>query len=314
MTQVTQCEDIKNDEATEQAFAATSLPVRGWEAELVLGYEVSRDKTVLRHSSHRGPLAIQRALYPEGGVCHSHVLHPPGGVVGGDSLDVKVTASHEAQVLLTTPGATRFYRSDGRIATLEQHFNVGESARLEWVPLENIAFPGAILATQTDFRLSSSSQFIGWDIWTLGQPATQTPFGHGDLNGLTRVFVDDALLLCERLRVNAESQRFPASSLRHLPVCGTLIMYDGKAEQGYSDSQGHTLCERLVAWWEEQRADFQLRDPALTVGFTVCDGLLIVRALGEQTEALFAVFTHLWQCVRLEWTGVIPDIPRIWRT
>ncbi|PML78701.1 urease accessory protein UreD [Enterovibrio norvegicus] len=324
MTQITLCNDMAGEESNEATSSVTSLPAasvpaRGWEAELVLGYEVSRDKTVLRHSSHRGPLAIQRALYPEGGVCHSHLLHPPGGVVGGDSLNVNVCVSAGAEVLLTTPGATRFYRSDGRVANLEQHFTVGEHARLEWVPLENIAFPGAILTTQTDFRLSTTSQFIGWDIWTLGQPATETPFGNGDLNGLTRVFIDDTLILCERLRVNPETQRFSASSLRDHPVCSTLIMYDGHRQKRTSDETEQSLCEQslceqLVEWWESERENVQQKDPSIVFGFTDCDGLLIVRGLGEKTEALFEVYTRIWQKVRHEWTGITPAIPRIWRT
>ena len=86
----------------------------GWKAELTLGFTDRGDKTVVGHKTQLGPLAIQRPLYPEGDVCHTYLLHPPGGVVGGDELLIKATAYPGAHALVTTPGATKFYRSEGR--------------------------------------------------------------------------------------------------------------------------------------------------------------------------------------------------------
>ncbi|OEE80227.1 urease accessory protein UreD, partial [Enterovibrio norvegicus FF-162] len=257
---------------------------RCWEAELRLGFVTRGDKTVLKDRTHKGPLAVQRSLYPEGGVCHTHLLHPPGGVVGGDSLDVTVGLANGAQALITTPGATRFYRSDGRVGSLKQTLTVDQHARLEWLPLENIAFPNARVFTRTHISLTAQSQFIGWDVWTLGQPATHTPFKNGVIDGMTTVTVDDRLILCERLRVNPEQTRYSTSGLRHYPVCGTLIAY-GDAE---------SLAVLLKQWWSEQkqqgitRAELsQVTD--IELGITHVDGLLIVRGLAHKTDVLFHI-------------------------
>ncbi|MEZ8140536.1 urease accessory protein UreD [Enterovibrio sp. FF113] len=282
---------------------------RCWEAELRLGFVTRGDKTVLKDRTHKGPLAVQRSLYPEGGVCHTHLLHPPGGVVGGDSLDVTVGLANGAQALITTPGATRFYRSDGRVGSLKQTLTVDQHARLEWLPLENIAFPNARVFTRTHIFLTAQSQFIGWDVWTLGQPATHTPFENGVINGMTTVTVDDRLILCERLRVTPEQSRFPAAGLRSLPVCGTLIAH-GDAE---------ILAALLKQWWGEHKQQgitrAELSQVAeIELGITQIDGVLIVRALGQKTDALFQIFALCWQQIRQHWTGEMPDIPRIWRT
>jgi len=89
----------------------------GWHGHLQLNYRRAVDRTVL-HDRHEGPLRVLQRLYPEGpGICHSVLVHPPGGIVGGDVLGLEVTLAPGAHALITTAGATRFYRSAGEIAT-----------------------------------------------------------------------------------------------------------------------------------------------------------------------------------------------------
>ncbi|WP_232312720.1 urease accessory protein UreD [Enterovibrio coralii] len=211
---------------------------------------------------------------------------------------MSISLEEGAQALVTTPGATRFYRSDGRIAHVDQIFHVAPDARLEFVPLENIAFPNANLRTRNDIHLSKSAKFVGFDIWTLGQPASNAHFEQGQIDGLTKVFVEERLLLCERLRVSAETWTKDAASLRGKPVAGTLIAYG-------SPDDFHAVCE----WWRNQT------HPAdILVGLTVMDGLLVLRGLADNTEQLFMLMATCWQQIRLHWTGELPDLPRIWRT
>src|ERR1700692_691865 len=123
----------------------------GWQADLDLAFGGRGERTVLPRNQHRGPLQVQKALYPEGkGTCHIAVLHPPGGVAAGDRLGVRGSLGDESQSLLTPPGATKWYRSEGAWARQQLHFSVGGGASLEWLPRENIFFDGARVSLQLD--------------------------------------------------------------------------------------------------------------------------------------------------------------------
>lgn len=113
---------------------------KGWLAEIALRYEVKRGVTRLTEKRHIGPLMVQRPFYPEQGIAHTYLLHPPGGVVGGDNLLINIDVQSQAHALLTTPGATKFYRSAGGVAHQIQTLKVAPNGFLEWLPQENIFF------------------------------------------------------------------------------------------------------------------------------------------------------------------------------
>src|SRR5690606_10129198 len=128
-------------------------------------------RTSLQHR-HSGPLRILKSLYPEGeGICHNVIVHPPGGLVGGDRLDISVHAQAGAHALIGTPGATRFYRSEGPEATQQVRLRLDEGARLEWLPLETIAYPGCVAHNRLELQLAPGAECLGWDVCALGLPA-----------------------------------------------------------------------------------------------------------------------------------------------
>src|SRR5580692_5094810 len=89
----------------------------GWHAELALAYESDGERTALTRRRHVGPLRVQKPLYPEGPeVCHTIIVHPPGGIAGGDHLDISLGAGANSHVLVTTPGAAKWYKANGRQA------------------------------------------------------------------------------------------------------------------------------------------------------------------------------------------------------
>src|SRR3954470_4851974 len=90
---------------------ASSTPA-GWVAELDFGVASRGAMSVLERRAHFGPVQVQRAFFPEGrGCCHIYVLHPPGGLVSGDSLTVRGEVGRDAHALVTTPAAGKVYRS-----------------------------------------------------------------------------------------------------------------------------------------------------------------------------------------------------------
>lgn len=152
-----------------------------WHAELDLNYHLEAGRTVARHR-HNGPLRILQSLYPEGdSICHNVLVHPPGGLVGGDTLDVTVNAHAGAHALVTTPGATRFYRSEGPLALQRTRITLERGARLEWLPLETLCYSGCQAENRITIRPEPESELIGWDITALGLPHANQPFVHGQL-------------------------------------------------------------------------------------------------------------------------------------
>src|ERR1043165_8005430 len=141
--------------ASPASSPTTAAPAqRRWLARLGADYRLERGRCVVSHE-HDGPLRLLKSLYPEGdAICHSVLVHPPSGLVGGDTLDIAVTVGEGAHALVTTPGATRFYRSpDGAPATQRVRATLGEGARLEWLPLEAIAYPGCEAVNEARFTL-----------------------------------------------------------------------------------------------------------------------------------------------------------------
>lgn len=150
-----------------------------WHARLQLDYRLEAARTAARYA-HDGPLRILQSLYPEGdAICHNVLVHPPGGLVGGDTLEIEVTAGAGAHGLITTPGATRFYRSLGEPARQHTHLTLQAAARLEWLPLETICHSGCLAENRLTVDLAPGAEFIGWDVTALGLPHADQPFALG---------------------------------------------------------------------------------------------------------------------------------------
>lgn len=267
----------------------------GWQAELKLQFAKRLERTVLASRHQRGPLAVQRPFYPEGAVCHAYVLHPPGGVVGGDELHLHVTVEPTAHALLTTPGATKFYRSAGMQAAQHQHFHVTDGC-LEWLPQENIFFPSANALLTTEVHLAGKAQYIGWEVHCLGRPVIGETFATGKAIFKTALYRDNKPLLLDRLVINGERDLHHAAGLRSQPVVATLVATN--ADNTLLDNV-RPLCENLATG---------------TAGVTLLNGVLVLRYLGSSTEQAHRLLRSAWQTLRPQVKGKPATPPRIWNT
>ena len=150
-----------------------------WHASLQLDYSFDAPRSIARYR-HDGPLRILQSLYPEGdGICHNVLVHPPGGLVGGDTLDITVDVGPGAHGLVTTPGATRFYRSTGAPARQQLHARLQAGARLEWLPLEALAYNQCRAQNKAVFELAPDAELMAWDVTALGLPQAQQAYAEG---------------------------------------------------------------------------------------------------------------------------------------
>jgi urease accessory protein len=289
--------------AADAGNLAAAIPVAppsparaGWRAELDLNCELLNGRTLLTHKRQLGPLTLQRPFYPEDALCHLYLLHPPGGLVGGDSLSVKLAVGAGAHALATTPGATKCYRSAGGDAVQEQRLTVATGASLEWFPQETILFPGARVRSRTEIALQADAVLIGWEMLCLGRPVIGERFDHGALQFGLHLSRDGRPLLADLLRVTKRRQLDGASGLRGWPATGTFIA------SGCDD----TLLQ--VARQVPVMSD------RLLLGISLLDDVLVARCLAATIEPMQRVFCALWTALRPALLGRDACPPRIWST
>jgi len=274
----------------------TSPPGRGWRARLALGFRAARGRTVVSRR-HSGPLCIQRPFYPDDGACHVYVLHPPGGLAGGDRLILTCTVEPGAAALVTTPAATKFYRSLGPSSRQVQVFRVARGASLEWLPLDTILFGGSRAKISTRIRLAVGARFAGWEMTSIGRRLSGDDYRSGELDQRTEILVDGAPLLLDPLTFRASDSLLARSwGLAGHDVFGALYAYPAGAD------------ELALA---RARLD---ASTAVRAGATCVEGLLVVRALAPAAETLRETFESVWAAIRAAVIGRAPSAPRIWRT
>jgi len=270
----------------------------GWQAELDLGFARRGGQTVLDRNLHRGPLQVQKALYPEGKeTCHIAILHPPGGVAAGDRLSIRASLNEQSRALLTTPGATKWYRSEGSCASQQVHFSLGEDAILEWLPRESIIFDGASISLELDVDLTARARYFGWDILSFGRRASGESWGRGTLNMQTNIRRAGSLLWAEVADIDARSgfTKSPVG-LSGFTVCGTFLVVGCDV-----DATLLRECRELTPPAAESRT-----------GITRVPGVLIARYLGGSTEEAFSWFTALWAVLRPSLSDKAACPPRVW--
>lgn len=275
-------------------FAASSLAdATSWKAELTLGFSQRGDKTVLAKREHCGPLTVQRPFYPEGGVCHVYLLHPPGGVVAGDLLSITATVDNDSQSLITTPAAGKFYRSGGAKAQQTVNLSVADGASLEWLPQETIVYDGARLNSCMNIGLADDARFIGWEVLALGRPAAGEGFESGSATLNWRINRAGRLVYLERLRLDAEAFQARWGLFGH-SACGTMFVYPA--------TPLHLVAVQELIGDEPNR------------GVTLIEGLLICRGLDSRADLLKGFFEQVWELVRWDVVGKEVCSPRIWTT
>ena len=270
---------------------------QAWKAQLKLGFEKRVDKSVLANRTQYGPLTVQRPFYPEGDVCHLYLLHPPGGVVGGDELYINVTVAEQASVLITTPGATKFYKNTGKLAKQIQTLSILDKGSLEWFPQENIFFDETHSQLITQIELEKKAHFMGWEVNCYGRPASKDFFKKGDVDTQLKITRDGKPLLLDRLKIDSMEALQSPVSLDGYPCFGTFIATQVTPEllEKSRDAIAHINGDQLF-------------------GLTMIDDVLVARCLGQYAEQISTVFKFIWSILRPEVSGRDACHPRIWST
>jgi urease accessory protein len=278
-----------------------------WQAVLDLGFSAIGSKTHLSRNRHFGPLVVQRPFSEANGTCQAVILNPPGGVVAGDHLRLNVEVGAGAHALVTTPGATKFYRSSGATGFLEQHFHVAEAGCLEWLPHETIAYDRTKARMLTRIELAAGARFAGWELTCLGRPACGERFDGGNFTSSFELWQGRRPLWLERSRIEPTSPvRDAAWGLAGQPVSGSCVWFPAGAEQ--------------LAVAREQLAQADAVNASTGLGSvdrqaaTLVGQVLVCRYLGGSTLRARRAFQMVWSALRQPLLGKLATPPRIWST
>ncbi|MCY7316200.1 MAG: urease accessory protein UreD [Rubrivivax sp.] len=276
---------------------------RGWHAQLTLRYRRDGERCIA-HDLHEGPLRVLQPLYPEGpGICHHVVVHPPGGVVGGDTLHLGAELADGCHALITTPGATRFYRSEGAPAQQQVQLALHGASRLEWLPMEAIAYSGCIAASAVQMTLAPAAQMIGWDLLALGLPAAGRPFAAGRFTQqlqLPGVWLERGCIAAADTVL-----RDGGAGLAGHSVLGTAWFAAGSALP-------QALREALL---DGARAAITTSPLAATAGATSPQApLVLLRVLSHGVEPAMQLLAAVRAAWRQAAWGLTAAPPRIWTT
>ena len=273
-----------------------------WLGRLTLDYALDERGSTVLHHAHEGPLRVLQSLYPDGpAVCHNVLVHPPGGIVGGDRLELDVTLAVQTQALITTPGATRWYRSDGAHATQRATLHLWEDARLQWVPLESLAYSGCRARNLTTLDLAPGAELLGWDIVSLGLPHANSPFQAGCFE--QELHWPGVWL--ERGRIDASDRLLMTSrvGLGGLTCVGTMFWLCG-TDPG---------AQRRDLALDVARAIFDASDVGRLAGVTSPQSqVVVVRVLADQVEPVMNMFKQLRGAWLEQLWQQVATTPRIW--
>ncbi len=284
------------DNAAKQLFRSLSP---SWLAKLSLSYERTPIGTILKRSLHEGPLRVQKSLYPEGDdICHTVIIHPPAGIAGGDTLDIQVAVGKECHVVLSTPSATKWYKSFKNPATQDIRFDLGEDSKLDWLPQENLFFKGSSSNVLTKLSLPSSASFIGWDAMMLGRHASGEEWSSGHIHMLNEIRRDGSLIWIENGHIDAED-KYPRSlpQLGPWPVCATLWAVGPNCSNALID-----MFAEMMPWTDSLRAGVTLMP----------QGVLLVRAVSNDIEMVRNFMIDVWAKLRPIVHGVPAQPLRLW--
>ncbi|SQF94796.1 urease accessory protein UreD [Paucimonas lemoignei] len=275
--------------------AHTALFTPSWHAELELGYGRFGDTTRPTQRRHKGPLRVQKHLYAEGPqVCQHIIVHPPGGIAGGDRLDISARVGPDAWAQLTSPGAAKWYRAAGA-AYQQLDLQVAPGATLEWLPQETIVFSAAQAELTTRIELQGDAKLFYWDVVALGRPASGERFESGHFQAQLDIRRDGKLLWHERQRIiGGDGLLDSPIGLNGKTVFGTLLV------TGDVDSELLEACRALPS--------------AVSGDLTQLPGLLVARCLADEALHARAWMIELWKLLRPAVLGREAVAPRIWST
>jgi urease accessory protein len=277
-------------------------PIDRWPAELRLRFARNKMRTALVENRHSGPLLVQKAIYPEGGqICHAVIIHPPGGIAGGDELSVEIDLEANSHAVVTTPAAAKWYKAPRQRCRQQTAIRLAKGSTLDWLPQENIFFNATHAVSTFTLQIEPGATAIGWEMGVLGRQESGEQWRQGSLRFVTSIEGREGQpLWVERLLLDASnSLRDAGQGLHGFNAFGTL----------WAIGSG---CTAAVA--EDLAPDLPFETYLRAAVTTLPDEILLVRGLAHDVERLRQMMMDCWMRLRPQVHGLPSHRLRLWAT
>jgi urease accessory protein len=293
---------LDNCQSTKNILEPTVAGGDEWRGSLTMRFAHREGRTVLVEQRHSGPLVVQKTLYPEGpGICHAVIIHPPGGIAGGDNLFVRIEVETNGCAVITTPAATKWYKAAGRSSRQEVTLRLGAHSALDWLPQENLFFNAACVQSSFKLEIDPTASAIGWDMALLGRQASGEKWDTGTIRSSTEISNSDGtpLWIEQALLKGSDPLLKSPQGLAGFKALGTL----------WAIGQGSTPA---IATELNSQLPFE---PALRAGATCLPGgVLLLRSLSTEVELLRGLMMDCWALLRPAILGFASNRLRLWAT
>jgi urease accessory protein len=179
----------------------------GRDGYLRLQFERRGESTILSQSRFTLPLQALTPLALEDGTAYLMLLNPTGGVLGGDRLVTEIIQEKDTHICLTTPSATRIYRTSQQPAVIETVIRLGEGATLEYLPDHVIPHIGSGLRQSLRVEMARGSQAILLDSIAAGRVARAERWNFTEIDSRTEVVVCGKPAFLNRTKINPAAQQ-----------------------------------------------------------------------------------------------------------
>lgn len=234
-------------------------------------------------------------MYLDGtGAATLFLLNPTGGVLGGDRLETRAELGAGSRVCLSTPSATRVYRSAGLPAVLRTTFRVGEGATLEYVPDHVIPSPGARLIQSVEVDLAPGASAILCDAWAVGRAARGEAWRFDLLDSGTVARDREELLFKDRVVLSGARGWGGLGAAEGMPYAATVACL----------APSHAGLDELAA---DLASALAVGAPNANAGVTtLARGGVAARLLAPSAAALQRAVEAAWACCRAGLWGLGP--------
>jgi len=271
---------------------AATLDRVGRDGTLRLGFERRGPATVLARARYTLPLQVLAPMALDDPAAVVSVVNPTGGLLGGDRLTIDVSVGPAAHACLTTPSATKVYRTSGAPARQDVTLRLEAGAICEWVPDHTIPFAGSALRQRIEVEIADGACLILVDAFAAGRVGRGERWAFRRLESAVTVRDAKGRLLQDRFVLTEDGALEP----------GALGATDGRP---YFASMA-VIAADAEAFRREVTARFAVEGEVLIAAGALPRRGAVVRCLAASAPALLHAVDALWTTARREVLGLPP--------